>query len=319
MMPLSAAFSLCACRFCVTSGGIDSHRILGTGARGAGQPGTSQPEETVRRLDELIGEATEKASLMGHELDVFQRYRSREAYSSCVHCNRVVGVVVEPDHYPGDNIAIFGDALNHRCQPTKKTSPSLALVRNGGKDLSRTGGALAKVLREPAEPGTKQTGRKRSDGSGKKVLAFPKFKEPTKRFSAGIELAVSGKGTIHKKVATYLKKDLKALQGVVITDSDADYQINVVCLMDNLKGYNISYYIAGTSARLNGVLSEFLDHEVAELMSEYLEGLCCVFEHRVKVGPPDRVRKACQEIVRDFDENYLREFRSIWEDHLKWS
>ena len=94
---------------------------------------------------------------------------------------------------------------------------------------------------------------------------------------------------MYKKASTYLKKDLKALQGAVLTDCDADYLINVVCLTDNLSGYNISYFVAGTSARLKALLTEFLDGDLTELISDYLDGMCCVFKHRVKIGPPERL------------------------------
>ena len=150
--------------------------------------------------------------------------------------------------------------------------------------------------------------------SGRKVLPFPASTKPLEPFPAvGIKLTVSGKGTLPKKVEGYLKKSLKSLEGVVLIDSNSHYWINVVCLFDSHKGYNLSYFIAGTFPQFSGELSELLDERAMEMMSDFLEGLCCVFEHRVKLGPPDHLEIACEQIVRDFDEDFLQQFRNICE------
>ena len=146
-----------------------------------------------------------------------------------------------------------------------------------------------------------------------KILPFPVPPKPLKPSPIGITLTVSGKGTLPKKVEGYLKKSLKSLEGAVLVDSNAHYWIDVVCLFDSHNGYNLSYFIAGTFPQFNGDFLEFLDEDGMGMMSELLNGLCCVFEHRIKLGPPDRLKIACEEIARDFDEGCLQQFRSMWE------
>jgi hypothetical protein len=146
-----------------------------------------------------------------------------------------------------------------------------------------------------------------------KILPFPVPPKPLKPSPIGITLTVSGKGTLPKKVEGYLKKSLKSLEGAVLVDSNAHYWIDVVCLFDSHKGYNLSYFIAGTFPQFSGELSELLDEPAMEMMSDFFEGLCCVFEHRVKLGPPDHLEIACEQIVRDFDEDFLQQFRNICE------
>ena len=156
--------------------------------------------------------------------------------------------------------------------------------------------------------------KEKSKTSGRKILPFPASTKSLEPFSAvRIKLTVSGKGTLPKKVAGYLKKNLKSLEGVVLIDSNGQYWINVVCLFDSHKGYNLSYFIAGTFSQFSGELSELLDEPAMEMMSDFLEGLCCVFEHRVKLGPPEHLEIACEQIVRDFDEDFLQQFRNICE------
>lgn len=156
--------------------------------------------------------------------------------------------------------------------------------------------------------------KEKSKKSGRKILPFPASTKSLEPFPAvGIKLTVSGKGPLPRKVEGYLKKSLKSLEGIILIDSNAHYWIDVVCLMDSHKGYNLSYFIAGTIPKFSGDLSELLDEPVMEMMSDFFEGLCCVFEHRIKLGPPDHLEAACEQIVRDFDEDFLQQFRNICE------
>lgn len=160
----------------------------------------------------------------------------------------------------------------------------------------------------------KSAQKEKSKKSVRKVLPFPAPTRPSEPLPAvGIKLTVSGKGTLPKKVEGYLKKNLKSLEGVVLTDSNSHYWINVVCLLDNQKGYNLSYIIAGTFPEFDAELSQFLDEPAMGMMFDFFEGLCCVFEHRIKIGPPDHLQASCEQIVRDFDEDFLQQFWNICE------
>ncbi len=51
-----------------------------------------------------------------------------------------------------------------------------------------------------------------------------------------------------------------------------------------------------------------MDESEAEMISDLLDGLCSVFEHQIKMGPPEKLQSSCEEIVEDFDENFVQEF-----------
>jgi hypothetical protein len=162
--------------------------------------------------------------------------------------------------------------------------------------------------------------KEKSKKSGRKILPFPASTKPLETFpEVGIKLTVSGKDTLLNEVEGYLKKSLKSLEGVVLIDSNAEYWIDVICVVDSLNGYNLSYLIAGNFPRFNDELFEDIDEPAMEMMSDFLDGLCCVFEHRIKLGPSGSLNIACEEIVRDFDENYLGLFRNMWEAVSKGS
>jgi hypothetical protein len=87
----------------------------------------------------------------------------------------------------------------------------------------------------------------------------------------------------------------------------------VVCILDSQKGYNLSYIIAGTFPEFDAELSQLLDEPATQMMFDFFEGLCCVFEHRIKIGPFEHLEIACEQIVRDFDGDFLRQFWNICE------
>ena len=153
--------------------------------------------------------------------------------------------------------------------------------------------------------GDKITSRKSMDN----LLLFPVSTEPSElQHSVRVKLTVSGKSAAKKKIEGYLKKYLKSLEAVTITDHEAHYWISVIGIVDNRVGYNISYFIAGLFPSLKEDLSEGLDESEAEMISDLLDGLCSVFQHQIKIGPPEKLQSSCEEIVEDFDENFVQEF-----------
>ena len=102
------------------------------------------------------------------------------------------------------------------------------------------------------------------------LLTFPILTEPSELpASVRIKLSVSGKSAAKKKIEGYLKKYLKSLEAVTITDYDAHYWISVVGIVDNNVGYNISYLIAGLFPSLKEDLSEGLDKSEAEMICRF--------------------------------------------------
>lgn len=156
-----------------------------------------------------------------------------------------------------------------------------------------------------SNPGDKATSRKSVDN----LLLFPVSTEPSElEPPVRIKLTVSGKSAAKKKIEGYLKKYLESLEAVTVTDYEAHYWIGVIGIVDNRVGYNISYFIAGLYPSLKESLSEGLDESEAEMISDLLDGLCSVFEHQIKMGPPEKLQSCCEEIVKDFDENFVQEF-----------
>jgi len=170
---------------------------------------------------------------------------------------------------------------------------------------------VKKRNRPIGNPGDKMTSKKPLGN----ILRLPVTSEPSEGDrSVRIRLTVSGKSSTKKKIEGYLKKHLRSLEGVALTDSNAHYWINVIGVVDSLIGYNISYFIAGLFPSLReDLLSEVLDESEAEMITDLLDGLCSVFEHRIKMGPPDMLKDACEQIVKDFDENFLQQFLSVQE------
>lgn len=59
---------------------------------------------------------------------------------------------------------------------------------------------------------------------------------------------------------------------------------------------------------LNDELMEGADLTEKEMMADFLEGLCWIFEHRLITGAPEGVKEACREIVQALDQGFLKQF-----------
>ncbi len=124
----------------------------------------------MKKLDRLIDEASQKARFLGHKLAEFDRHGSQEAYSSCLLCNRVIGVAVQPHEYGED---FFGDLLDHRCTGTGKVprpAPTAGQGLEGAEmdilSLLQSPGRLMKLIEAMRDPAGL------NKGSGK-VAPFP--------------------------------------------------------------------------------------------------------------------------------------------------
>jgi hypothetical protein len=137
----------------------------------------------MRNLDELINEASQKARFLGHKLDVFDRHGSKEAYSSCLLCNGVIGVAVQPHEYGED---ILGDLLDQHCKGKRKV-PRAAPVSAEGLDGAELD--VMSLLHNPRRL-TELLGTGRPSVSFKKlstkVLRFPTSKKSPRITPEGI-------------------------------------------------------------------------------------------------------------------------------------
>jgi hypothetical protein len=139
------------------------------------------------------------------------------------------------------------------------------------------------------------------------LVLFPGSEEaPELDFSARLKLTVSATGATKKKIESYLKKSFKSLEAVELTDSEPHYWISVIGEIDNSFGFSISYLIAGMYPTLKHNISGVLDEDGAEMFADMFDEFCTVFEHQMKIGPPQMFKSACEEIVQHFDEEYLQ-------------
>lgn len=132
-----------------------------------------------------------------------------------------------------------------------------------------------------------------------------------------ISITVGGEPAIQSEVSSYIKRELRSLKDVTLSDFQPDYVIKVMAFSNELStGRTIGFSMASL------VLTPF--HTNAFLLGEtvvtnafllsYCTNFSMVEDYRLRSGP--NLRALCGVIVTDFDSEIL-EFQRRLTDRLK--
>ncbi len=185
----------------------------------------------MKNLDKLINEASQKARFLGHKLDMFDRHGSKEAYSSCLLCNGVIGVAVQPHEYGED---IFGDLLDQHCKGKRKV-PRPVPVSTEGLDGAEKD--IMSLLHNP---------RRLTEllGTGRPPVSFKKLSTKVLRFPTSKK---SPRSTPEEKVAV---KQPQPVLGVEYTNRKGKtYYLHVGTTKRGNSRYHFSTTASGDLAK----------------------------------------------------------------------
>jgi len=163
-------------------------------------------------------------------------------------------------------------------------------------------------MKKSPGPSNRPAGKAKSKSSLKIVPPPESNETPQPLPPVVVRVTVSGKRAFAKKVEGYVKKELQSLEEVTLADRDAHYWLAVICDLDKSAGYTIAYFIAGMFPGLSEEIAENSSETENEMMAEFLEDLCWVFEHRLMTGPAEGAREACREMVQALDDGFLKQF-----------
>jgi hypothetical protein len=137
--------------------------------------------------------------------------------------------------------------------------------------------------------------------------------ENTPPFSAKIQVSVRGSENIKGQAESYINRELRSLNDVVLVDEGAEWVLDIVVLELKTQRDYISG-IALSAVILNNVGDTFLSILIQnqELASTFGNLFFFYPDHWLRADQPEKLRELCAALVAAFDNNKLEENRKKW-------
>ena len=160
------------------------------------------------------------------------------------------------------------------------------------------------------------------------------------RFSVRVRVEVEADESIKSRILSYVKRELRSLSDVVLTDDNPKYRIEIVGIEEKTvgglkSGISLSFIIAEQldNNLMENLLSRCIlvetRREIEQESKSFAENLADALKlrktlvdsfrgyvkirlHSLRTGPPDALREFLEEYVAKFDTEVLEEDRMIW-------
>ncbi len=137
------------------------------------------------------------------------------------------------------------------------------------------------------------------------------------KFEARVTLDVTAEGALESIVRSYISRNLRGLDGVVITDDDADYRLSVIVIeSENKSGTQTGYGISsvGLSLWKKSTLESAMSKGFTDQQKTFVgmfAGTGCLVHHLLQIGATEDLEDLCSTLVASFDTNALEPSRNI--------
>jgi hypothetical protein len=144
------------------------------------------------------------------------------------------------------------------------------------------------------------------------IMFFPIvcLAQDLKPYSCRVSLYVSAKNDSFKgKIESYISRELRSLGDVTVTDDKPDWVLYILALETYIKGEQKAGVILSTTVLKpfnNKLLLNMVNEKFKEVVSKSTSG---ILEHRdnwLQIGSPSNLRSICNEIVADFDSQWIK-------------
>ncbi len=139
--------------------------------------------------------------------------------------------------------------------------------------------------------------------------------ETERKFSKSVTLSVSADGVMRGDIMNYLKSALQNVKDIVIVDSQANYQIDVVALdTRNRRGEEIGITLSTVILRCfdRGVFEEAGFRQTKKRLERLTAGLSSMEVHKIHVCTPSELEEACKNIIAEFDRDQIERDRKAF-------
>jgi len=138
------------------------------------------------------------------------------------------------------------------------------------------------------------------------------------KFTAKVQLRVSGSDNIKGEALSYLSRELRLLNDIVLVDEGADWILSIIAMeISTTGGYKsgITVSVVVMQPLDNEALAEIfeLNSEKIKFFKELTSGFYSFEDHWIHTCGSDQLRATCRKIVADFDGNHLENAKKFQE------
>jgi hypothetical protein len=147
----------------------------------------------------------------------------------------------------------------------------------------------------------------------------------TSKSTFRVKLEISGNDNIKTEVSSYLSRELRALNDVVLVDDNPHYLISIVAVeVPSLSGYKTGVNLSVVVLKI--FPNKWLDIWIMKLpdaskkgILDYTSNLYYFIDHSTIGGSSDDLQSMCKKIVATFDNETLEEIQKNnqhWKDKV---
>lgn len=137
-------------------------------------------------------------------------------------------------------------------------------------------------------------------------------------FTARIKLEVSGDDATAAIAKSYLSRELRRLDGIVVTDDDPRYHLSVIVMETSSQGgYTTGYALSSVGLSLwqkssfESLMEAARVSDTQKSLLHMLANESTVVHHLLQTGPSDSLETLCARLVGAFDTSAMEEARKM--------
>ena len=126
-----------------------------------------------------------------------------------------------------------------------------------------------------------------------------------------VQLFVSGHDSIKGLVTSYINRELRSLRDVEIVYNNSDWELRIVAMETTSNGRKIGVALSTVTLQMFNYqfLAQLLPENYRKTVTRHTSDLQHYRRMSLSLGPDDDLRILCNEIVAEFDADYLEKER----------
>ena len=145
--------------------------------------------------------------------------------------------------------------------------------------------------------------------------------EPVPPYSGRVLLNVTATEKLKAEVESYVGRELRSLGDVVVTNDKPDWILNILAMeQKDMREQKVGVILSIVILQPfnNQLVVSVVPERSKEWVSHWTSHLYSLSTYSVQFGPPESLRKLCNEIVVTFDSEQVNKERKIWQSLIDY-